>query len=57
MEVRSHDLYGRSHDLILRPSEMWMGEYKGRKVAIKSMKEIKSAQATQQLLAEASIMT
>ena len=34
-----------------------MGEYKGRKVAIKSMKEIKSALATQQFLAEASIMT
>ena len=55
--MRSHDLYGRSHDLILRPSEVWMGEYKGRKVAIKNMKEIKSALEIQQFLAEASIMT
>ena len=38
-------------------SEVWKGEYKGKKVAIKSMKEIKSPQATQQFLAEASIMT
>ena len=38
-------------------TEVWKGEYNGKKVAIKTMKEIKSAQATQQFLAEASIMT
>ena len=37
--------------------EVWRGEYKGKKIAIKSMKEIKSGQAVQQFLAEASIMT
>ena len=34
-------------------TEVWKGEYNGKKVAIKTMKEIKSAQATQQFLAEA----
>ena len=37
--------------------EVWLGEYKGQKVAIKMLKEIKSVQATQQFLAEASVMT
>lgn len=37
--------------------EVWLGEYRGNKVAIKMLKEIKSRQATQQFLAEASVMT
>ena len=38
-------------------SEVWLGEYRGSKVAIKMLKEIKSQQQTQQFLAEASVMT
>ncbi|XP_003386644.1 PREDICTED: tyrosine-protein kinase CSK-like [Amphimedon queenslandica] len=37
--------------------EVWLGEYRGSKVAIKMLKEIKSQQQTQQFLAEASVMT
>ena len=45
------------------PSEMWQGEYRGNKVTIKSLKDIKGAVVTQgelatkHFLAEASIMT
>ena len=39
------------------PSEVWLGEYKGVKIAIKMLKDIKDAKATKQFLAEASIMT
>ena len=38
-------------------SEVWLGEYKSAKVAIKMLKDIKDAKATKQFLAEASIMT
>ena len=38
-------------------SEVWLGEYKGSKIAIKMLKDIKDAKATKQFLAEASIMT
>ena len=41
---------------ILSP-EVWLGEYRGIKVAIKMLKDIKDAKATKQFLAEASIMT
>ena len=37
--------------------EVWLGEYKGTSVAVKMLKEMKTSQATQQFLAEASIMT
>jgi c-src tyrosine kinase len=37
--------------------EVWLGEYKGNKVAIKMLKDIKDAKATKQFLAEASVMT
>jgi c-src tyrosine kinase len=37
--------------------EVWLGEYKGVKIAIKMLKDIKDAKATKQFLAEASIMT
>jgi c-src tyrosine kinase len=37
--------------------EVWLGEYKGNKVAVKMLKDIKIGQATQQFLAEASVMT
>ena len=39
------------------PPEVWLGEYKGNKVAIKMLKDIKDAKATKQFLAEASVMT
>ena len=38
-------------------TEVWLGEYKGAKVAIKMLKDLKDAKASQQVLAEASIMT
>ena len=41
----------------LRDAEVWLGEYKGSKVAIKTLKDMKDSKATKQFLAEASIMT
>ena len=38
-------------------SEVWLGEFRNSKVAIKMLKEIESAQDTQKFLAEASVMT
>ena len=42
----------------LHPSEVWLGEYQGMKVAMKSMKEcLTDEKAKTQFLAEASTMT
>ena len=38
-------------------SEVWLGEFRSSKVAIKMLREIQSAQDTQKFLAEASVMT
>ena len=38
-------------------SEVWLGEYKGDKVAIKMLKDLRDAKASQLFLREASVMT
>ena len=39
------------------PSEVWLGEYQGTKVAMKSIKDIKDEKGITQFLTEASTMT
>ncbi len=59
--LRKRDLVSSDHGCIhcpfLSPSEVWLGEYQGQKVAIKMLKDLKDSKASQQFLAEASIMT
>ena len=38
-------------------AEVWSGEYKGSKIAIKMLKDLKDSKARQQFLKEASVMT
>ena len=47
----------QSFALPLSLPEVWLGEYKGAKVAIKMLKDIKDSRGTKQFLAEASVMT
>ena len=39
------------------PTEVWLGEYKGKKVAMKTMKDISDEKGLMQFLTEASVMT
>lgn len=38
-------------------TEVWLGEYQGAKVAIKMLKDLRDAKASQLFLREASVMT
>ena len=38
-------------------TEVWLGEYQGSKVAIKMLKDLRDAKASQLFLREASVMT
>ena len=38
-------------------TEVWLGEYQGGKVAIKMLKDLRDAKASQLFLREASVMT
>ncbi len=42
---------------VLFSSEVWLGEYEGKKVAIKMLKDLKDNKAGSQFITEAAVMT
>ena len=46
--------------VLLRPcpiAEVWLGEFEGKKVAIKMLKDLKDNKASNQFITEAAVMT